>query len=191
VYEYLRGEIVSRAPGSLVLEAGGIGYRLLCSTSTLSRLSGGGPVRVLTHLVVREDRHELFGFAEAGERHLFRQLLLVSGVGPSAALGLLSVYEPELLASQIAAGDLAALTRAKGIGKRTAERIVVELRDRLRKEGGKVPAAGGAPAATGVRADAVLALCSLGLTRAEAEERIGKVRGDDAGLEELVRRALK
>jgi Holliday junction DNA helicase RuvA len=187
MYEFLRGEVVRRDEGAAVLDVGGVAFRLACSTSTMRKVPPGGPFRLFTHLVVREERMDLFGFAEEAERHLFRQLLQVTGVGPSAALALLSAYEPALLASHIASGEVALLVRAKGIGKKTAERIVVELRDRMRK--GEGP--GKPPAPTGVRGDAVLALCSLGLPRPEAERRVLAVKGDDLVLEEVVRLALR
>jgi Holliday junction DNA helicase RuvA len=187
VYDYLRGRVASRDAGSVVMECGGVGYRLQVSATTLSRVPANGEVLLYTHLLVREDAHELIGFAEPGERHLFRQLLGVSGVGPAVALGLLSAYEPEALAALIAAGDPVSLTRVKGVGKRTAERILVELRDRIRKEGGL----GAAPSTGNTHTDAVLALCSLGLPRAEAERRVATVKGEDLSVEEIVREALR
>jgi len=187
MYEYLRGEIVKRGEGATVLEVNGIAYRLACSASTIRKVPPQGPCRLFAHLIVREERQDLFGFADESERHLFRQLLQVTGVGPAAALALLSAYEPAVLASHIASGEIALLVRAKGVGKRTAERIIVELRDRMRK--GEGPGKPTAP--TGVRGDAVLALCSLGLPRPEAEQRVSAVRDDDLPLEEVVRLALR
>ncbi|MHC4954559.1 MAG: Holliday junction branch migration protein RuvA [Planctomycetota bacterium] len=187
MYEFIRGAVVSTSDGAVVLEAGGIGYRLQVSTSSRAAIPATGECRLFTHHLVRDDRAELFGFATETERHLFRQLLAVSGVGPAAALGLLSAYEAAVLASHIASGDPAPLTRVKGIGKRTSERVIVELRDKLAKGG--VAAATGTPA--GQRSDAVLALCSLGLPRSEAEARVTKVEGDDLELEEIVRQALR
>jgi len=187
MYEYLRGEIVHRGDAAVVLEVGGIAYRLPCSVSTLGKLKARGEAKIFTHLLVRDERHEIFGFADEAERHLFRQLLQVSGVGPAVALALLSAYEPTALASHIAAGEVAYLTRVKGVGKRTGERILVELRDRVRKTG--EPDAG--VRAVGTHADAVLALCSLGLPRADAERRVALVKGDGLVVEEVVRRALR
>ncbi|MHC4550284.1 MAG: Holliday junction branch migration protein RuvA [Planctomycetota bacterium] len=187
MYEYLRGEIVSRGEAAAVLEVGGVAYRLACSASTLGKLPTRGETKLYVHLLVRDERQELYGFADVAERHLFRQLLLVSGVGPAVAQALLSAYEPAVLASHIAAGELAYLTRVKGVGKRTGERILVELRDRIQKEGTRVAGR----RVLGVRGDAVLALCSLGLPRAEAERRVGKVEGDGLPLEEVVRQALR
>jgi Holliday junction DNA helicase RuvA len=187
MYEYLRGEVAARGEGATVLEVNGIAYRLACSASTIRKVPAKGPCRLFAHLIVREERLDLFGFADETERYLFRQLPQVTGVGPAAAMGLLSAYEPAALASHIASGEIALLVRAKGIGKRTAERIVVELRDRLAK--GEGP--GKPPAPVGVRGDAVLALCSLGLPRPEAEQRVSSVKDEDLPLEEVVRLALR
>jgi len=187
VYEYISGNVVSRADSAVVVDVAGIAYRLACSASTLQRLPPAGKGKLFTHLLVRDERHELYGFFDEAERHLFRQLLQVSGVGPSVALGLLSAYEPEVLASHIASGELAHLTRVKGIGKRTGERILVELRDRIRKEAGK----SAATRIVGTHGDAILALCSLGLPRADAAARVARVNGDDLAVEEVVRLALR
>ena len=184
MYEFIDGAVVSTDDGAVVLQAGGIGYRLQVSASTRAAVPADGSCRLFTHYLVREDRAELFGFATEEERYLFRQLLGVSGVGPAAALGLLSAYEAAVLASHIASGDAGILTRVKGIGKRTSERVIVELRDKLAK-GAPVREVGG-----NQRADAILALCSLGLPRGEAEKRVAKVEGD-LEVEEIVRQALK
>lgn len=189
MYDYLRGRVATRDAGSVVLECGGIGFRLLVSASTLSHIPPEGEYLLYAHLRVREDSHDLYGFADPAERYLFRQLLDVSGVGPAVALGLLSAYEPEALAALIAGGDPVSLTRVKGVGKRTAERILVELRDRIRKEGGLTAAS--SPGSGTTRMDAVLALCSLGLPRVEAERRVATVKEDQLSVEELVREALR
>lgn len=191
MYDFLRGRLASKGEGACVLDVGGVGYRLLVSHSTLQRLPGEGEMTLLAHLLVREERMDLFGFATAAERHLFRQLLLVSGVGPSVAMSLLSAGEPELLAARIAAGDLGFLTRVKGIGRKTGERILVELRDRFQKEAGGRGGTAPEPAFSGPREDAVRALCSLGLPRAEAEERVRAVPDEGLGVEEMVKRALR
>lgn len=188
MYDYVRGAVVTRGDGAVVLEAGGVGYRLLVSSSTLRQVPASGEMKLFTHMLVRDDSHELCGFADEGERHLFRQLLQVTGVGPAVALGLLSAHEPPVLASHIAAGELQHLTQVKGIGKRTGERILVELRDRLAKDAG----VRGTPSVPiGVRGDAVLALCSLGLPRGDAERRVAAVKGDDLRLEDIVKVALR
>ena len=191
MYDYLRGRVAARDAGSVVLECGGIGYRLLVSASTFARVPPDGEFRLYAHLVVRDDSRDLYGFADPAERYLFRQLLGVSGVGPAVALGLLSAYEPEALAALIAEGDPVSLTRVKGVGKRTAERILVELRDRIRKEGGISATAARGAAGTTTRMDAVLALCSLGLPRVEAERRVATVKEDQLSVEAMVREALR
>jgi Holliday junction DNA helicase RuvA len=186
VYDHLRGAVTSRADGAVVLEVGGVGFRLAVSSSTLRQVPPSGEATLYAHLLIREERIDLFGFATEAERHLFRQLLLVTGVGPAIAMALLSAYEPESLASHIARGDVALLTRVKGVGRRTAERILVELRDRI--EAAASPAPAPLPK---VREDAVRALCSLGLPRAEAERRVAAVPEGELPLEELVKRALR
>jgi len=189
VYEYVCGSVASRGAGTVVVDVGGIGYRLTVSGLTADKTQPGKQAKLFTHLLVRDDRQELFGFADEAERYLFRQLLLVSGVGPAVAIALLSAYEPEALAAQIAAGELAPLTRIKGVGKRTGERILVELRDRFQKAGG-ARAVAPAVAGGGVHAVAVQALCSLGLPRAEAERRVASVSDRGLAVEELVKVAL-
>ena len=185
MFDYVRGTVVHHGVGAVVLDAGGIGYRFAVSDSTLAGTPREGETRLFAHHVLRDDRAELFGFADEGERHLFRQLLQVGGVGPAVALALLSKHRPEALASHIAGGDLPRLTSVKGVGRRTGERILVELRDRLQKVPGAA-AAGAAP-----EADAIMALCSLGIPRAEAERRVAAVEGDGLAIEEIVKQALK
>ncbi len=191
MYDFLRGAVASRTEGAVVLELGGIGYRLAISASTLRRIPPPGEeCRLFAQLIVREESQLLYGFAEEVERHLFRQLLLVTGVGPVVAMALLSAHEPAVLASLIAGGETAALLRVKGVGKRTAERILVELRDRFAKAG-VGGGAGGAAVAGSPSADAVLALCSLGLPRTEAERRVTEVAAPGIDVAEIVRRALR
>ena len=137
MYESLRGRLLSKDATSCVVEAGGLGYALHVPFTTAERLPGvGAEVTMKLHLVVREDEWRLFGFLGEDERALFRACLTVSGVGPSIALALLSGMRAADLRNAVAAGDVATLTRVKGIGKKTAERIVVELRDKLAAEGG-------------------------------------------------------
>ena len=187
MYDFVRGAVVSRAAGHIVLDAGGVGYSFSVSTSTLQRTPADGEATLYAHLLLRDDRAELYGFSDRSERHLFRQLLGVAGVGPAAGLALLSAHSPESLATHIACGEVAQLTRAKGIGKRTAERILVELRDRLAAAAQARPA-GDVPRG---REDAVLALCSLGLQRSEAVRRVAAVPEGELATEEIVRLALR
>lgn len=128
----IRGEVVVRLPGNVVIETGGVGYRMAVSSETLSKLpQAGEQARLFTHLVLRDDAMQLFGFASEPERELFLMLIEVQGVGPKVALAVLSGGAPRELLNAIAAGDSARFQAVKGIGKRTAERIIVELREKV------------------------------------------------------------
>ena len=195
----LRGRLLEKSAGACVVEAGGVGYLVSVSSHTARTLpDSGAEVFLLTHQVVREDALMLFGFSEPDERRLFELLLSVSGVGPKVALAVLSGLAPAALAKAIRDEHVAALVAIPGIGRKTAERLVVELRDKLEM----IVAAGGAtpgPAAgRGVLPrserfeDAVAALVSLGYSAAQAQEAVRHAHqaASEATLEELVRRAL-
>ena len=185
----LRGAVVELAGNVALIDVGGVGYEVEVTTGTAAGLGGhSGEAVVFTHLVGREDAQALYGFASASERNLFRTLIKVSGVGPKLALALLSTVSPEQFAASIANGDAAAITRVPGIGKKTAERLVVELRDRVALSATK------APAGQGAASDAVLALVALGYRESAALRAIGDVGqalGDGADVEALVKEALK
>lgn len=185
----LRGAVVELAGNVALIDVGGVGYEVEVTTGTAAGLGGrSGEAVVFTHLVGREDAQALYGFASASERNLFRTLIKVSGVGPKLALALLSTVSPEQFAASIANGDAAAITRVPGIGKKTAERLVVELRDRV------ALSATTAPAGQGAASDAVLALVALGYRESAALRAIGDVGqalGDGADVEALVKEALK
>jgi Holliday junction DNA helicase RuvA len=196
----LRGRLAAKSPPQLLLEVGGVGYEVEAPMSTFYDLPAvGAEVRLLTHLVVRDDAHVLYGFARDEERRLFRMLLKVSGVGPKIALAILSGSSVEAFAGCVAARDVATLTRIPGVGKRTAERLVVELRDRLAADDAGISAgleAGGG----GARAEALAALVALGYRPAEATRLIETASatagagGDPAGepsVEDLIRGALR
>lgn len=191
MYESLRGRLTSKDSTSCVVEAGGLGYALHVPFSTAERLPAvGAEVAMKLHLVVREDEWRLFGFLTDEERALFRSCLSVSGVGPATALALLSGMRAADLRNAVAASDIAALTRIKGIGKKTAERIVVELRDKWAAEGGGAGGAAGAPA--GPMAQAIAALTALGLEPAEAADRLRRIpKAGELETGELVKRALR
>lgn len=195
---YVAGTLAEKKPTEVTLEAGGLGYRILIPASSYDRLpETGRPARLLTTFVVREDAHVLYGFATEAERTLFETMTGVSGVGPKMALAALSAMSPADLRDTVLAGDAALLTRIPGVGRKTAERLVVELRDRLaRLEGLEAPGALGAgDAATAqARADARAGLEALGLARAEAEKRLRKALREHPGVqsaEELIRLALR
>ncbi|MFO1466784.1 MAG: Holliday junction branch migration protein RuvA [Steroidobacteraceae bacterium] len=192
---FLKGRLAAKHPPGLLLEVNGVGYELEAPMSTFYGLPAAGePVSLFTHLVVREDAHVLYGFGTEGERRLFRALLKVSGVGPKMALGILSGASVEDFLRIIESEDAAMLTRIPGIGKKTAERVIVEMKDSVAKlagagAAGAVTAPGGA--LSGVRGEALGALVALGYKPPEAARLLKGV--EDAGLstEELIRAALK
>ena len=191
MYESLRGRLIEKEPSRCVVEAGGIGYVVAVPLSTYERLPVfGAEATLFLHLVVSEVAWRLFGFATKDERALFRTCLKVAGIGPATALALLSGMGARDLEAAVAAGDVKALTRVKGIGKKTAERLVVELRDALGGVGA-VTRGSAAPVA-GPLADAHAALLALGLDAGEASERLRRIP-DAAGLDVavLVRKALR
>ena len=173
-----------------VIEAAGVGYKVMCAPSTLATLKRGSEARLIIAMIVREDSMTLYGFADGEARDLFWTLLGVSGVGPKIALATLAVYDAAALRRALADGDVAALTRVPGIGKRGAERMVLELRDKI----GAVPgAAGGASAVVhAVRGPVVEALVGLGFAVKQAEEACDRVLIDepDASTSAALRSAL-
>ncbi|MBS0377380.1 MAG: Holliday junction branch migration protein RuvA [Proteobacteria bacterium] len=185
----LRGRIASKVPPQLTLEVGGVGYEVEAPLSTFFHLPAvGAEVHLLTHLVVREDAHVLYGFATEEERRLFRSLIKVSGVGPKIALALLSGISVSDFHACIQSQDTAALTRVPGIGRKTAERLIVEMRDRLTAPELAGQAPGGAPSP---EAEAYDALVALGYRPAEATRLLKAAGPGTQSTEELIRRALK
>ena len=187
----LRGRIASKTPPQLTVDVGGLGYELEAPMSTFFHLPAvGEEVRLLTHLVVREDAHVLYAFATDEERRLFRSLIKVSGVGPKIALALLSGISVTAFAECVRREDIAALTRIPGVGRKTAERLIVEMRDRL---AAPLPGSGPGAVATGTRAEseAYGALVALGYRPAEATRLLKAVGPGTHSTEELIRRALQ
>jgi Holliday junction DNA helicase RuvA len=184
----LRGRISSKTPPQLTVDVGGLGYELEVPMSTFLHLPAlGAEVQLLTHLVVREDAHVLYGFATEEERRLFRSLIKVSGVGPKIALALLSGISISAFAECVLNGDTGALTRIPGVGRKTAERLIVEMRDRL-----AAPAASSAAgAAASPEGEAYGALVALGYRPAEATRLLKAVGPGTHSTEELIRRALQ
>jgi Holliday junction DNA helicase RuvA len=189
----LRGTLVGKQPPSLLVEVGGVGYEVEAPMSTIYELPGlGKEVVLLIHHAVKEDSITLYGFLHEAERTLFRNLLKVSGIGAKIALAVLSGVSTDHFARLVQAGDVVALTKIPGIGKKTAERIVVELRDRLDGMSGApgtTPHAAGAP--LDAAGEATVALQQLGYKPAEASRLVQKVaaEGDDA--EAIIRKALR
>lgn len=187
---YLKGTLVSRRPPELVLEVAGVGYELEAPMSTFYRLPEiGQSLTLLTHLLVREDAQLLYGFATEAERSLFRNLLKVSGVGARIALGILSGISVEGFRRSVFERDIASLTRIPGIGRKTAERLMVEMADRLDPEGADTPMQEGA--GTEVEAEAHGALLALGYRPAEVRRLLGKLDASGMNSEQLIREALK
>jgi Holliday junction DNA helicase RuvA len=186
----LRGRIASKTPPQLMIEVGGVGYELEAPMSTFFHLPGvGQDVSLLTHLVVREDAQMLYGFATQQERRLFRNLLKVSGVGPKIALALLSGISVEAFAQCILNEDVATLVRVPGIGRKTAERLFIEMRDRVKD---LTLAAGIAPSeGASAQSEALGALVGLGYKLAEATRLVKAVEPGTYTTEELIRRALQ
>jgi Holliday junction DNA helicase RuvA len=191
----LKGTLLRKEPPALLVDVGGVGYEIEAPMTTFYDLPAVGETVVLhTHLVVREDAHLLYGFAREAQRRLFRELLKVNGVGPRIALAILSGLSDEELARCVANEDLARLTQVPGIGRKTAERLIVELRDKLPApvETASVASAASSP---GVPADpaaeAVSALIALGYKPNEASRVVRSVPGKGLSVEEIIRQALK
>ena len=195
---FLRGRLVDAAPTQVTVDVGGVGYEVQIPLSSFDKLpAAGADVTLLTHLAIREDAHVLYGFATRAERDLFRLLIhTVSGIGPKIALNVLSGMSVVALRGAVSAGDVKALSQISGVGKKTAERIVVELRDKMGESSGWEAASaqrGLTPADQRLN-DAALALMALGFKQAEAQETIRVAQtllGPQATVEQLVRASLK
>lgn len=195
---YVSGKVVEKKPTEAVLDVQGVGYQVFIPTSTYEALPAVGEVAKLhTYHYVREDVLSLFGFATKAERVVFGVMLAVSGVGPKLALAALSAMSPAELRDNVLSGDVRILTNIPGVGRKTAERLVIELRDRFANldvfEGG-APLSGGSEARATARADALAALEALGFARAAAEKSIRKVLRDHPGVqsaEDLIRLSLR
>lgn len=194
----LRGNLAEKQPPHLLLDVNGVGYELEVPMTTLYRLpSVGEPVTLHTHLVVREDAHLLYGFFEKRERELFRELIRLNGVGPKLALALMSGLEVDELVRCVQAQDTAALIKVPGVGKKTAERLLVELKDRF-KAWESIPSIAPlvvepqlAQAVSSAENDAVSALISLGYKPQEASRAVAAIKEDGLSSEDLIRRALR
>ena len=192
---WLSGIVLSKRPPSLLLNVNGVGYELDAPMSTFAQLpSIGESVALHVHHVVREDAQLLFGFSHVRERDTFRALLRVNGVGAKVALAILSTLESDALARAVHDGDVSTLTRVPGIGKKTAERLVVEMRDRLNDDNDTLrlaTTAGETEQASDPVAEAVSALIALGLKPPEASRRVASIAEEGLAAEEMVRQALK
>jgi Holliday junction DNA helicase RuvA len=195
----LSGTLLEVHPPSLVIDVHGVGYEVEASASVIDTLPPAGqPLVLVTHLQVTQDQQTLYGFSSSAERRLFRQLLKISGIGAKLALTILSGAPGETLARHVADGDSAALTRLPGIGKKTAERIIIELRDKL-DDLPTTTTSATAPGPAGAQREAAEALRALGYKPAEVNRMVraaaaaaGEENGDEEpGAEDLIRRALQ
>ena len=191
MYEFIRGAVADLNPASVVVDAGGIGYFINISLNTYSKISGKKDINLLIHQVVREDAHVLYGFAEKRERELFRNLISVSGVGAGTAIMMLSSLNPDEIAVAVTTGNVDVLKAVKGIGTKTAQRIIIDLKDKL----GKMPESGQiliSPDNT-LQNEALSALVMLGFAKKDADKAVSKIIKDDpeATVERVIKTALK
>ena len=191
---FLRGRLAAKKPPSLLLDVRGVGYEVDAPMSTFYKLPAlGEEVFLYTHLSIREDAHSLFGFISESERTLFRSLIKVGGVGAKLALAILSGLSVEEFHRCVEYQDTARLVRLPGVGKKTAERLIIELRDRLPEPGAVGLPGGGAPAASAASPvdDAVAALIALGFKPPEASALVRKIPLEGKSSEEIIRLALQ
>ena len=197
MFYYLNGTVAHVEPYLAVIDCGGVGYACRTTAYTLSQIKKGDKVKLFTYLSVREDAMDLYGFAGREELKLFQQLISVSGVGPKAALAILSSSAPTDLAMSIITGDEKALTCAQGIGKKIAQRVILELKDKLAK-GQSINAAGEGYGGTGVTvipenklSEATAALAVLGYSQGEINLALKGLDLDSLTLEQIIKQALK
>jgi holliday junction DNA helicase RuvA len=192
--DYIKGKIAFKNPAFVVVEkAGGVGYRINISLNTYAKIEGSENVILLTHLQIREDAHVLFGFAEESERVLFTQLISVSGVGPATAQVLLSGMSPDEARAAILAENEVAFSKVKGIGPKTAKRIILDLKDKIKKDGGE-SALNFSVSGNTMREEALSALVSLGFVRMNVQKGLNKILQEQPNVknvEELIKLALK
>ena len=192
---FLKGRLAHLDPTHVIIDVNGVGYHANISLQTFSAIKELENITLFTHLSIREDAHVLFGFASEGERKLFQQLISVNGVGPSTAIVMLSYLNEQELKSAIVREDAVSLQAIKGIGGKTAQRVIIELKDKLKKESWEdaLPANSGGVHNT-VKKEALSALLTLGLPKTVAEKSIDSVlkkSGNTITLEDLVKQALK
>lgn len=192
MFEYIDGKLAFKCPTYIVVETGGIGYHINISLNTYSLLPPTERCKIYTWLHIKEDAHTLYGFADEGERRLFLHLISVSGIGPNTGRMMLSSITPDEIQHAIVKGDLALIQRIKGIGAKSAQRLVLELQDKLKKEGsGSLIAA---PLSATAREEALSALMMLGFAKPASEKVIDKIvkeHGTDLSVEHMIKLALK
>lgn len=194
---FIRGILAEKGAGYILIDVNGIGYEVNVPANAKAYLaSEGSEITVYTSMIVRDDDVSLYGFSRKGELDAFKKLITVSGVGAKAGLAILSAFTLEELEQAIIFEDSKTLTRANGIGKKTAERIVLDLKDKFRDNAGnqaniEPEITGGTPVTTGGRSEAIEALMALGYSRGEATSALAAVRDDNLTSEEYIKKALK
>jgi len=192
---HLRGKLIQKSPTEIVIDVNGVGYQVNIPLSTFEKIEKlNGEVDILTYLHVREDAMTLYGFATEPERDIFKQLISISGIGPKIAQGILSGISVNELKDAVLMNNIDALTSISGVGRKTAERIVLELRNKLGKIEVQEPTSTPTSSQLKLRSEAVVALMSLGFTRTNAEQAIrtvlSKSEDKDLTVEELIKKAL-
>lgn len=192
---YIQGKLVHKDPASVIIDVQGIGYEIRVSLNTFASLKSEETCRLHTYLNIKEDAHTLYGFFTLAEKRSFLHLIAITGVGPNTALMVLSSLQPAEFRQAILSNDVKTIQSVKGIGAKTAQRIILELRDKMEKEDGPLPTTEqSAPAHNTVRQEALSALMTLGFARVAAEKTIDailKKQGHDLTLENLIKLALK
>ncbi|WP_293934221.1 Holliday junction branch migration protein RuvA [Sphingobacterium sp. UBA6645] len=192
MYEYFKGKLVFKAPTHVVIEVGGIGYYVHISLTTFSQIKDQEDCKLFISFQVREDSQTLFGFATEAERHLFHHLISVSGIGPNTGRMMLSSITPEEIQQAIVAGQVNVIQKIKGIGPKTAQRVILELQDKLKKQGpdALIPLVASKPSSA---EEALTALVMLGFPKQQAEKALQVITTTDPDLtvEQLIKAALK
>lgn len=189
---YLKGKFVSKNPSAVIIDVAGLGYEVHISLNTYSAIQSLEEGLLFTHLLIKEDAHLLYGFAEAREKDIFLALISVSGIGANTARLILSYMRPEEIVAAIVRGDSGALEKIKGIGKKTAERTILELKDKIGRQSATdvsiIPDGGNS-----IKQDALEALLALGIHKTMAEQTVNKILQAEPGLqvEELIKKVLK
>ncbi|MEZ4804010.1 MAG: Holliday junction branch migration protein RuvA [Bacteroidia bacterium] len=193
MYEFIEGSVEHANPAFVIINVNGIGYHLLISINTFEKIKTLKKVRILTHLSIKEDSHSIFGFFDEIERQLFRQLILVNGVGANTARMILSGQTPSTIISAISTGNVAMMKSVKGVGPKTAQRIIMELQDKVGKISGSGENESDIQLGSSQNSEALLALQALGFQRNAADKVIQKISGHTPSLsvEEIIKQALK
>ena len=192
---YLKGKLTYKDPTFVIIDIQGIGYQVKISLNTFSKIKEEEQVLLFTFLHIKEDAHTLYGFKEEKEKRVFLDLISITGVGPNTGLMILSSLNPEELEQAILQGDHTIIQRVKGIGAKTAQRIVLELKDKIKREGSEaMPDQGFMPQSNIIKQEALQALITLGFTKVQAEKNITTVlkkNGPEISLEALIKASLK